>query len=80
MEELKPDWLELFIMLSYLYTTQPDAIEEIFDEDRKAREYVDNCPNMELEQDMGRHIPYCNITNEPCNLHCRRPSDGRYTD
>ena len=42
----------------------------------KAREYVDNCPNMELDQDMGRHIPYCSITNEPCDLHCRRPSDG----
>jgi len=79
MEELKPDWLELFIMLSYLYTTRPDAIEEInrqFDEDRKAREYVNNCPNMELEQDMGRHIPYCSITNEPCDLHCRGPSNG----
>ena len=79
MEELKnvPDWLELFVMLSY--TTGPNVIEAIdrqFDQDRKAREYVDNCPNMELEEDMGRHIPYCSITNEPCDLHCRGPSNG----
>ena len=74
MEELKPDWLELFLMLSYLYTTE--GIDRQFDEDKKAREYVDNCPNMELEQDMGRHIPFCSMTNAPCDLHCRRSSDG----
>lgn len=45
----------------------------VFSSKEKAKqkeELQQNCPNIEWEQDMGAHIPFCRLTNDFCDYHC----------
>ena len=42
---------------------------EQFEDDQR---YISNCPNVEWEQDMGAHIPFCKLDGQMCNLQCKR--------
>ena len=63
-------WLMLFL----LFSMNPDGFKEAIKKDReKAKQKEElqrSCPNIEWEQDMGAHIPFCRLTNDFCDYHC----------
>ena len=63
-------WLMLFL----LFSMNPDAFMERLKEEREKEKQKDelqrSCPNIEWEQDMGAHIPFCRLTNDFCDCHC----------
>ena len=65
------DWLLLFLLLYY----NPDFVNQInkeYQQIQKNKNYQYNCPNIEWEEDMGAHIPFCKQDGNFCNLQCRR--------
>ncbi len=64
-------WLILFLLL-YSAQEQGKEISFIDLEQKKAdAEYVNNCPNVEWEQDMHADIPFCTLDGEMCNMQCK---------
>ncbi len=62
------------IMLLLLCSVQEQGKEiSLIDLEQKRAdvEFVNNCPSVEWEQDMGAHIPFCKLDNEMCNMQCK---------
>ena len=53
----------------------PEGFKKAIEKDREKVKQKDelqrSCPNIEWEQDMGAHIPFCRLTNDFCDLHCK---------
>ena len=43
-----------------------------FAERKRMEEQRDMCPQVEWEQDMGAHIPFCRLTNDFCGMQCMK--------
>lgn len=57
----------------------PQTIAEIIlaynpEEEKRKEAYINNCPNVEFEQDMGAHIPVCKLYGCPCYVQCLKNS------
>jgi len=52
-----------------LYNLRPDVIEKR----KRDSEFVQNCPNVEWEREMGFSVPVCSIDGQYCNRQCRQP-------
>ena len=46
------------------------AIKKDREKAKQKEELQRSCPNIEWEQDMGAHIPFCRLTNDFCDYHC----------
>ena len=42
------------------------------EEEKRLDDIQRNCSNVEWEQDMGAHIPFCKLTGDFCNMQCIR--------
>ena len=58
------------ILLAFAASMSEDAWEAIKEKDRAEKERRDSCQHVQLVADMGKTVPFCNYTNEPCDLHC----------
>ena len=68
-------WLTLFLLLSYAFQKDPDFLHKInekYEQERKDREYMNNCDAIEWEQDMGKSIPFCKLDGQLCNMQCMK--------
>ena len=47
---------------------------DLYDWERYIREkkIQEECENVEWEQDMGAHIPFCKLDGKICNMQCMR--------
>lgn len=61
-------WLGLLLLLGYSW--KAGNLVSSSDEEKQKRFIMENCPLIEYEQDMGAHIPFCRMNNEPCNMQC----------
>lgn len=61
---------ECWLLLFFLFSMNPDAIQKSIKKEKQKEEMQRNCPYIEWEQDMGAHIPFCRLTNDFCNYHC----------
>lgn len=43
----------------------------------KEKKIQEECENVEWEQDMGAHIPFCKLDGEICNMQCMRGFEDR---
>lgn len=43
----------------------------------KEKKIQEECENVEWEQDMGAHIPFCKLDGEICNAQCMRVFEDR---
>lgn len=43
----------------------------------KEKKIQEECENVEREQDMGAHIPFCKLDGEICNMQCMRGFEDR---
>lgn len=53
----------------------PCSIMEIImtynpEEEKRKETYMKNCPHVKFEQDMGAHIPICQLYGCPCYVQC----------
>jgi len=74
MEGKEEELLLLYLLIYYLFENKIDVMKEInrqYESLQADREYMEQCPHIEWDQDMGRRIPFCGMTYEPCDLHCR---------
>ena len=44
------------------------------EEEAKKENMMRNCCNIEFEQDMGAHIPFCKLDGQMCNMQCMKGS------
>lgn len=51
-----------------IYNLRPDVIEKR----KRDSEFVQNCPDVEWEREMGYSVPVCSIDGQYCNRQCRR--------
>ena len=58
----------LFIFASVLFSDS--NFKERAEEQKRMQEYQRNCEYVELEEDMGKHIPWCKLTGSFCDMHC----------
>ena len=65
------DWLLLFLLFCY-NPNLCDQINKEYEQYKQDRDYQYNCTNVEWEEDMGAHIPFCKRDGNFCNLQCRR--------
>lgn len=51
----------------------------LYDSERyiKEKKIQEECENVEWEQDMGAHIPFCKLDGEICNMQCMRGFEER---
>jgi len=65
-------WLILFLLL---YSAQEQGkefnVHDMLDQEKADTQYVNNCPNVEREQDMHANIPFCKLDGEMCNMQCQ---------
>lgn len=61
------------LLLLYMASGSSDDWEEYLARQKREKETQDNCPNIEWEQDIGKHIPFCKIDGDMCNMQCMRP-------
>ena len=56
-----------------LYNLRPDVIEKR----RRDSEFIQNCPNVKWEREMGFSVPVCSIDGQYCNRQCRQLRTGQ---
>ena len=54
-----------------LYNLRPDVIEK----QRRNSEFVQNCPNVKWEREMGFSVSVCSIDGQYCNRQCCQPGE-----
>ena len=63
------------IMLLLLCSAQEQGkefnVHDMLDQEKADTQYVNNCPNVEWEQDMHANIPFCKLDGEICNMQCQ---------
>ncbi len=80
--DLDISWLTMLCLLARMHENGADLSKIMkLDALRDDRDYIQNCPSVEWEQDMGAHIPFCKLDGEMCNMQCRnRNSYSSYNE
>jgi len=87
-EQDETQWLLLILLLSFsIFKEQPQSSQQVntlidpssmpfslvgmekYNNEKKIQE---NCENIEWEQDMGMHIPFCKLDGKLCNVQCTK--------
>ena len=64
-------WMLLLLLIAGSPGTM-EKLEADLENRKKALEQRDMCPHVEWEQDMGAHIPFCQLDGEFCNMQCMK--------
>lgn len=60
-------WLMLLCLLGYMNEHGVDFSNDYSND----YDYIQNCPSVEWEQDMGKSIPFCGLDGDMCDMQCR---------